>query len=504
MDADTVSHDALASINTRADKITSSMGKATKLQADHEELQLATTATENALDAIDEKRRSKRAAEEAVDARLKALEEKEKKLNAMTDRVDKMVGRVRNTMSKLRSRITVMPVGVKFKQTSNLELQTPPTINELALMTKVSFYFNIASSDPKAFLLYLGNIQGTHTKMPMSSTDDFLALEVVDSGQCKLTIDLGAGEQYIFSKNPITYDQWNKLEIMRNGYEVTMTVSSEAGPGEITQDVVTDLLPRIDGYGRPFGSVFNLHPEYSRIFVGGFPSEMKIQSSVRETFMVGSMEGLVIGDQPLGLFNFKKANDISGAQGRNKFRTAPDKGVRFLGSSYLALDRTNYAEMDTELFIQIKFKFENPNGLLFLAGKASDGDFLSLELKGGSLVYSFNLGDGKVSVESESSYEPDTWITVQLSRDNQYGTMSINGEPVGSVDSTGEHAQLSMDGDLYLGGYPGPIPFEIRSSNFTGCIEEVKLGPDNADLRNANEAINTKTGCSVKVNYSEI
>ena len=31
------------------------------------------------------------------------------------------------------------------------------------------------------------------------------------------------------------------------------------------------VLPRIDQLGRPVGDVFNLHPEYSRIFVGGFP-----------------------------------------------------------------------------------------------------------------------------------------------------------------------------------------------------------------------------------------
>lgn len=73
--------------------------------------------------------------------------------------------------------------------------------------------------DDRAFLLYLGNILGTHTKMPQTSTDDFLAVEIVEGGRCKLTIDLGAGEQIIYSKNPILYDQWNQLEIERHGYE---------------------------------------------------------------------------------------------------------------------------------------------------------------------------------------------------------------------------------------------------------------------------------------------
>lgn len=43
-----------------------------------------------------------------------------------------------------------------------------------------------------------------------------------------------------------------------------MTIRSEDGPGEINEDTVKELLPRIDSLGRPFGSVFNLHREYSR------------------------------------------------------------------------------------------------------------------------------------------------------------------------------------------------------------------------------------------------
>ena len=49
----------------------------------------------------------------------------------------------------------------------------------------------------------------------------------------QVTIDLGAGVSEIYSSQPVKYGQWNRLEIMRNGYEVTVTVSSEEGPGEV-------------------------------------------------------------------------------------------------------------------------------------------------------------------------------------------------------------------------------------------------------------------------------
>ena len=57
----------------------------------------------------------------------------------------------------------------------------------------------------------------------------------------------------------------------------------------MTRDSVTDYLRAYDEHGRPFGSVFNLHPDYSKIYIGGFPSSAKIQDEVRETSMNGQV-----------------------------------------------------------------------------------------------------------------------------------------------------------------------------------------------------------------------
>ena len=101
--------------------------------------------------------------------------------------------------------------------------------------------------------------------MPLTSTDDFMAAEINDEGLVKLTLDMGAGTETILSNNPITYGQWHQLEIDRRGYYVTLTVRSEDGIGEITEDQKENMpLPRKDMSGRPFGAVFNLHKDYSR------------------------------------------------------------------------------------------------------------------------------------------------------------------------------------------------------------------------------------------------
>ena len=59
-----------------------------------------------------------------------------------------------------------------------------------------------------------------------------------------MTVDFGAGPTPIYSTASIAYDQWNLIEIERAGLTVTLTLSTEAGPGEVTRDVVTERLRR--------------------------------------------------------------------------------------------------------------------------------------------------------------------------------------------------------------------------------------------------------------------
>lgn len=79
-DAETVAHDALASIDARADEITDSMNKTKTLQNDNSKLKFSLEATRKALDVIDSKekrkrRRQRRRAEaQAEDGQLQPFE----------------------------------------------------------------------------------------------------------------------------------------------------------------------------------------------------------------------------------------------------------------------------------------------------------------------------------------------------------------------------------------------------------------------------------------------
>ncbi len=248
--------------------------------------------------------------------------------------------------------------------------------------------------------------------------------------------------------------------------------------------------------------MFNLHPEYSKIYVGGFPTTAKIQDTVRETFMFGQIEGLKIGGQEVGLWNYKKAHNIAGAPERNKFREQPVKDVRFVGNGFLALDRSNYADMNTEMAVKLSFRPDAENGLLFMAGDPDTGDFVSLELRYGYLTHSYNLGDGVVSAVSEMPVALKEWHTAEITRSGRIGQLSIDNVLQSQVASNGEMDSLSVSGDYYVGGYPASgAPFEGMSTsaaNFTGCLKDVFIGQDAADLESYTQSVNTKKGCDLE------
>ena len=99
------------------------------------------------------------------------------------------------------------------------------------------------------------------------------------------------------------------------------------------------------------------------------------------------IEGLKIGGKELGLFNYKKANNIRGAAGRNKFKEEKVRDVRFAGDGYLALDRNEYAEMDREMDVKMAIRAEQVDGILFVAGNTETGHYVALELRNGYLAF---------------------------------------------------------------------------------------------------------------------
>ena len=321
--AQTDAHDALTSINARASEISQNKERAYQLRNEYSAMNLHLANTEKALrDYVENPGREKRDAYQDYDinSRLQRLTERKEFILSTGDRINDLVKSIKEKVGDARGLLAgIENPGVTFNRGSNLEVATPDHVEDLALKTDVSFYMNISNSgedNERDFLFYLGNLEETYKKIPSTLTDDYMALQVGKEGHVTLTMDLGAGPLELRSNSPVPYNDWVKVDVSRRGYEVNLSVSTEKDIGNIETDTVSDYLPYLDDKGQPFGSVFNLHQEYSRIFVGGFPTEKKVQSKITSTDMEGQVEGLKINGKPVGLWNLKSSKMISGASTR--------------------------------------------------------------------------------------------------------------------------------------------------------------------------------------------
>ena len=134
-------------------------------------------------------------------------------------------------------------------------------------------------------------------------------------------------------------------------------------------------------------------------------------------------------------------------------------------------------------------------------GDEQDQDFVCLELINQILIYSFNLGDGTVQLEATNKTTLDEWQNVEISRKGRQGTLIVNGQEVGVVSTNGQMDRLSVEGSLYVGGYPGEPPYRgINPTNFSGCIEELHLDVNPVVLSTSmgENSVGVRPGCAVE------
>ena len=514
--------DALASINARANEISNKKKVAYDVRNANSEYQLAVTNIKKSLNEYEAKPdRSRRDTygDSDIGTRLDLLIQKQDNIDLLADDNDQMIVSIRDTLAKARGALQGMSKpAIKFKRGSTLELKNPDNLEDLGTKTHVSFYvqgvgYNDTAdgdiSDERAFLFYMGHLEGTMKKVPQLITDDYMAIQVLKDGRLSMSMDIGSGPMTLDSQEPMKSNDWHQVVVHREGRDVKLIVRSEAGPDEISEDVVTGTFPLLDEDGKPFlsGSVFNLHPEFTKIYVGGFPTDRTaVQSIVRSTDMNGKIEGLVIGDKEVGLWNYKEATRIQGDNTRTKFVPKESSELRFDGNGYVKLDPVLYYLSGVQQNnIQFRFRADQPDGLMFLAGGVENG-FLSVSLRGGFVMFSYMIGAGGdlVEVRSSMQVDMDTWYLVRVERDGSAGTLFINGEQVGlGTSQTFTGLAIPSVTDLYIGGYPGSDYDDITDTAFfTGCIKDGSMGPDNIDVSETAQGVtrqNVGSECTRKI-----
>ncbi|XP_075928964.1 basement membrane-specific heparan sulfate proteoglycan core protein isoform X5 [Petromyzon marinus] len=176
----------------------------------------------------------------------------------------------------------------------------------------------------------------------------------------------------------------------------------------------------------------------------------------------------------------------------------------FAGDGYIALPekmfvRSMHKHPET---MQLEVKTLSPEGLLVWQGVAANEvgertrlakreeagengkgkDFVSLGLRDGRLVFSYQLGSGEASITSRTKINDGRWHNVTAVREGRLGWLRVDhGAPVRG-QSGGTMLKADVKGSVFLGGAPDTetLTGGHFSSGLRGCMRNVVL---------ANEAV---------------
>ncbi|CAG0882633.1 unnamed protein product [Darwinula stevensoni] len=331
---------------------------------------------------------------------------------------------------------------------------------------------------------------------------DFFAVSIVE-GFVEVRLDCGSGVGLIRSMEPVRLGRWNRLEIDRHRWDVSMRLNNGS-----------KVVGRSKGL---FSRITFREPMY----VGGSPDVRKV-SAAKEIGLGSGFLGCIRfielnhrpftfltqpdGDARFGLDIEEcfgdKCQELACLHGGKcvapstapnlqgdvqclcplgyigeRCETPVDLEVPFFnGTSYLkypALGSSALESLDLELTIKPSAR----DGLILFDGRRADADgtFLALFLRDGFLYFGFDHGDGAFFVRSEMQLETEKWHRVEASRAGRGAFLKIDDQPYLFGESPGGFSGLSLPQPLFLGGVPlhEGVPEVLPRQGFVGCVQKM-------------------------------
>ncbi|XP_063440155.1 laminin-like protein epi-1 isoform X2 [Mytilus trossulus] len=134
---------------------------------------------------------------------------------------------------------------------------------------------------------------------------------------------------------------------------------------------------------------------------------------------------------------------------------------------------------------EVRLKTTSGNGVVFYASDVRHTDFLSLFMKEGNIIFSFDCGTGEAVIASPQTYNDGQWHTVKFMRNLKQGAMEIDGQRIIEGDglSKGSARSLNVKPPYYVGGMPDNKEYTTKvgrnlmgvSTAFQGCIADLTL-----------------------------
>ncbi|XP_053546192.1 basement membrane-specific heparan sulfate proteoglycan core protein isoform X4 [Bombina bombina] len=173
-------------------------------------------------------------------------------------------------------------------------------------------------------------------------------------------------------------------------------------------------------------------------------------------------------------------------------------GSYFSDDSYIALPRSAFPRSRPEApeTIELEIRTTSADGVILWQGMVTHGsehelhdtnkeeneqgkgkDFISLGLKDGHLLFSYQLGSGEANILSEDPVNDGEWHKITAIREGKSGSIQVDGEEMVTGLSPGKNIMVNTKGSVYLGGVPSvkSLTGGKFTSGITGCIKNLVL-----------------------------
>ncbi|CAB3226438.1 unnamed protein product [Arctia plantaginis] len=429
--------------------------------------------------------------EPSIASTYRAVKAHQDDLEHRRKEADEKLLKLKGIIEQARTVANRIQVGVSFDRLTTLQPRLPDTVDEMSTSTHVSVYFKTKEKD--GLILYLGNPKDTMLRRTKS--DDFMVIGV-QNGYPYLVMDIGDSAESgrepakIGSDKFVADNKWYQLIVDRVGRNVKLSIreSLENSSKEVTypKEVV---LP-----GQH--TIFNLDRQKSKLYVGGAPSDAILQGVSFPAFE-GQIEELMIGDTPVGLWNFVSAANLKGARQRDKLISAQSspQEYRFNGRSHVTMPGRGYLSPQTNQVL-LFFRTYAPNGLIYLVGDESS--FFSVQMQDGRVFLQVSLGNPSnelLIIGTQNTYNDGKWHRLDVGRNLRKCILKVDREVIKDESRSSNVEIRSLDAVNFGGNNNGIL--EVSSTGFDGCIRQISMDGIPMDLSENMESIGMSYGCQV-------
>ncbi|KFQ65922.1 Laminin subunit alpha-1, partial [Pelecanus crispus] len=114
----------------------------------------------------------------------------------------------------------------------------------------------------------------------------------------------------------------------------------------------------------------------------------------------------------------------------------------------------NQSAVRKKLSVQLNLRTFASSGLIYYMAHQNQVDYAALQLHGGQLYFSFDLGKGKAVAFHPAVISDGKWHTIKTEYVKRKGIIIVDGQELVAVSALGDGSTLDVEGKLYVGGLP--------------------------------------------------